>query len=127
MEDFKSPHVKVGVASSGRCAKRSAWRHDRKTEIASVVPITRAGDAPCAASSAARAQRGCRSVWSKYRRGEQHLHDAQIGAVVEQMRGEGVPQRVGRERFAGERCPARFLIRCQNAAASWGPRPVTNT
>ena len=31
---------------------------------------------------------------------QQHLHRAQIGAVVEQVRGEGVAQRVRRQRRA---------------------------
>jgi hypothetical protein len=32
---------------------------------------------------------------------QQHLHHAQVGAVVQQVRGEGMPQRVRRE-FAAE-------------------------
>ena len=38
---------------------------------------------------------------------EQQLHHAQVGAVVEQVRGEGVAQRVRRERLAGKRAGAR--------------------
>src|SRR6266852_6507700 len=40
---------------------------------------------------------------------EQELHDAQIRAMVEQMRGEGVAQRVRRERSAREGCPGALL------------------
>jgi len=59
---------------------------------------------------------------------EQHLHDTQIRAVVEQMRGESVAQRVGRERFARERLPGALLDQVQNACRVIGaPRPVTNT
>ena len=37
---------------------------------------------------------------------EQHLHHPQVGAVVEQVRGEGMAQGVGREGFIGPACAA---------------------
>src|SRR6058998_4139803 len=51
--------ARQGQRSQARGAARgpARGRHDRKTEIESVVPITRVGDGPCAAFSAARAPR----------------------------------------------------------------------
>ncbi len=58
---------------------------------------------------------------------EQQLHGAQVGAVVEQVGGEGMAQRVRRQRFARDRRARVRLIRCQKA---WrviaAPRAVTN-
>jgi len=44
---------------------------------------------------------------------EQHLDDADIGACLQQVRGEAVPERMHRDRLAqrnaANRCPARLL------------------
>ena len=38
---------------------------------------------------------------------EQHLDDADVGAALQQVGGEAVPQRVGRDRLADPRSPPR--------------------
>ncbi|BBP61341.1 hypothetical protein PHLH4_49310 [Pseudomonas sp. St316] len=44
---------------------------------------------------------------------EQHLHHSQVGAVVEQVRGEGMAQGVGREGFIGPLLRGRPRKRCR--------------
>ena len=62
------------------------------------------------------------------RMAQQHLHHAQVGAVVEQVRGEGVAQRVRRQRLIQPAMFGVLLIRYQN---TWrvmpSPRAVTNS
>ena len=59
---------------------------------------------------------------------EQHLHRAQVGAVVEQVRREGVAQRVRRERRGDAGLSACALSSFQNICRVIGPpRPVTKS
>jgi hypothetical protein len=58
---------------------------------------------------------------------QQHLHRAQVGAVVQQVRGEGVAQRVRRQRHMDAGRGACFFTSIQNITRVMpAPRAVTN-